>query len=321
LIVNSIINKKQIIMKTKLIIITLALLFSGVTVEAQLLKKLKKKAEKAIERTILKKTDSIVTKKTEKAIDSIAKRDPKKSNESGESSSDDERAGGILDILLSQTPQDAGTKTGGGDISSMGEPTPAPPDNNVKLPNSYQFAYQATIQVKSNQGTVETEYYLQPDETYYAEKSTDKDFTEYVVYDNERNIEVYFAEIEGKKLRARKKMDIFTKAKMLGAYRDAPNRTVKPIGNKSLLGYQCNGYEISTDAGKTVLWVTNEAPATMYGAMFANRAKQPNSPFTENTMIMEVVFTSKESADKNYQMVCTQIEPKSINYNLNDYQE
>jgi hypothetical protein len=308
-------------MKIKSILILLLCLFMAENAEAQLLKKLRKKAEQAIERTILKKTDSIVTKKTEKAIDSIAKGDPKKSNESGESSSDDERAGGILDILLSQTPKDVGGGKENSDISSMGEPTPAPPDNNVKLPNSYQFAYQATIQVKSNQGTVETEYYLQPDETYYAKKSTGKDFTEYVVYDNERNMEVYFAEIEGKKMRARKKMDIFTKAKMLGAYRDAPNRTVKPIGNKSLLGYQCHGYEISTDAGITELWVTNEAPATMFGAMFTNRAKQPNSPFTENTMIMEVVFTSKESAEKNYQMVCTQIEPKSIVYNINDYQE
>jgi hypothetical protein len=59
----------------------------------------------------------------------------------------------------------------------------------------------------------------------------------------------------------------------------------------------------------------------MFGAMFTNRAKQPNSPFTENTMIMEVVFTSKESTDKNYQMVCTQIQPQSIRYNINDYQE
>lgn len=315
-------------MKTKSILILFLCLFMAGNAEAQLLKKLKKKAEQAVERTILKKTDEVVTEKTENAIDSITKKGEKKDKKNNkkdkktqETTSDDEKAGGILDILLSQTPKDVDGGKENSDISSMGEPTPAPPDNNVKLPNSYQFAYQATIQVKSNQGTVETEYYLQPDETYYAEKSTDKDFTEYVVYDNERNMEVYFAEIEGEKLRARKKMDIFTKAKMVGAYRDAPNRTVKSIGNKSLLGYQCNGYEISTDAGITELWVTNEAPATLYGAMFEKRAEQPNSPFTKNTMIMEVVFTSKESADKNYQMVCTQIESKSINYNLNDYQE
>lgn len=315
-------------MKTKYIITLIIGLLIVNNVEAQFLKKLKKKAEEAVERTILKKTDEVVTEKTENAIDSITKKDDKnkkpnkKSDKnSDDTTTDDEKAGGILDILLSQTPKDVGGGKENSDISSMGEPTPAPPDNNVKLPEGYNFSYQATIQVKNNQGIVETQYYIQPNETYYAKKQTNKVFTEYVVYDNERNIEVYFAEIEGKKMRARKKMDILTKAKMIGAYRDAPNRTVKSIGSKTLLDYQCHGYEISTDAGTTVLWVTNEAPATMFGAMFANRAKQPNSPFTENTMIMEVVFTSKESTDKNYQMVCTKIQSKSIIYNINDYQE
>ena len=48
------------------------------TSEAQLLKKLKKTADKAIERTVLTKTDSLLTKKTEKAIDSNAKENSKK---------------------------------------------------------------------------------------------------------------------------------------------------------------------------------------------------------------------------------------------------
>ena len=96
----------------------------------------------------------------------------------------------------------------------MGEAIPAPPDNNVVLPDSYSFSYQAIVQVKNNQGTLETEYYLQPNETYYAKKSTNKDFTEHVVYDNQRNMEVYFADIKGDKRKARKKMDIYTKAKI-----------------------------------------------------------------------------------------------------------
>ncbi len=39
--------------------------------EAQILKKLKKKAEQAVERTILRKTDEVVSDKTEKAIDAV----------------------------------------------------------------------------------------------------------------------------------------------------------------------------------------------------------------------------------------------------------
>ncbi|MTE26074.1 hypothetical protein [Winogradskyella ouciana] len=58
-------------MKAKYIITLLSCLLVGSISEAQLLKKLKKKAEQAVERTLLKKTDEIVSNKTEKAIDGI----------------------------------------------------------------------------------------------------------------------------------------------------------------------------------------------------------------------------------------------------------
>lgn len=313
-------------MKTKHILTLLLCLFMAGHAEAQLLKKLKKKAEQAAERAILKKTDEVVTKKTENAIDSITKKDEKKNrkkdkgnNKKEGSITDEEKAGGILDILLSQTPKDVGGGKENNDMSSMGEPIPAPPDNNVILPDSYKFSYQATLQVKRNNNTSEAQYLLEPNKTYYAKKQSKSGFTEYIVYDNERSMEVYYAEIEGQKRQARKKMGILTKARLLGAYRDSPDKKVKPLGNKKILDFNCEGYEITTQSGTTQLWVTNEAPATLYAAMFEIRAKTPNSPFDKNSMIMEVDFTSNQSASKNYQMVCTKLQPKEMVFNKTDY--
>ncbi|TBN06705.1 hypothetical protein EYD45_02140 [Hyunsoonleella flava] len=59
------------------------------TSEAQLLKKLKKKAEKAIERTVLKKTDSLVAKKTEKTIDGVV------GGEEGDAKDNNSKSGNI----------------------------------------------------------------------------------------------------------------------------------------------------------------------------------------------------------------------------------
>jgi uncharacterized repeat protein (TIGR01451 family) len=67
-------------MKPKHLILFLTCLSISFTAEAQLLRKLKKKAEIAAERTILNKTDEIVSKKTEQAIDSATTSKPKKSN-------------------------------------------------------------------------------------------------------------------------------------------------------------------------------------------------------------------------------------------------
>jgi len=58
-------------MKPKLIIVSLLLIFSGVTAEAQLLKKLKKRVAKAAEEAIIRKTEDKVAKETGKVMDTI----------------------------------------------------------------------------------------------------------------------------------------------------------------------------------------------------------------------------------------------------------
>jgi len=293
-------------MKLKYILLLIFCLGVVSTSEAQLLKKLKKKAEKVFTRKTDKSQDTIFKKDTPKTMDSTAV---------------NKKAQGILDIMLSQTPKDVGGGKENNDNTTTGKPLLLPKDNNVKLPESYKFSYQATIQVKSNNKTAEVDYLLQPNETYYAKKQTKNGFTEHIVYDNERSIEVYYAEIQGQKRQARKKMGILSKARILGAYRDAPDKQVKSLGNKKLLGFNCEGYEITTQDGTTQFWVTNEAPATLYGAMFESRAEVPNSPFAKNSMIMEVTYMSKESPNENYQMVCTQLQPKNKVFNKTDYIE
>lgn len=308
-------------MKTKHILAIFLFLSISYSAEAQFFKKLKKKAQQAAERTILKKTDEVVSKKTEQAIDSATTSKNKNTRNESVKNTETQKGSGLLNMIMSGRNMEQNPNTSTNPMEMMGPPIPAPPDNNVKLPDSYKFSYQVTMQVTSNNNTVKIDYLLQPNETYYAKKQTKNGFTEHIVYDNERSMQVYYAEIQGKKRQARKKMDILTKARLVGAFKDAPDKQVKPLGNKKLLGFNCKGYEITTQEGITRFWVTNEAPATIYGAMFKSKAEIPNSPFTKNSMIMEVDFTSKNTAIKSYQMVCTQLQPKTMAFNQKNYIE
>jgi len=67
-------------MKTKHIFTILLCLSIGTAANAQFFKKLKKKAERAAERTILNRTDREVSKTTDKALDSLTKGKDKKPN-------------------------------------------------------------------------------------------------------------------------------------------------------------------------------------------------------------------------------------------------
>lgn len=116
-------------------------------------------------------------------------------------------------------------------------------------------------------------------------------------------------------------MDFNTTLTIMGAYKGSPNTQVAELGSKKLLGYNCSGYEITSDAGTTVLWVTNEAPATLYSALFKSRSEMPNSPFTTSTMIMKFEFNAAENSDKSYQMVCTAQKPAVLAFNKIDYIE
>ncbi|SDI08590.1 hypothetical protein [Winogradskyella thalassocola] len=76
-------------MKTKHILLVIIGLLIGGNAEAQILKKLKKRAEQAAERTILRKTDEIVSKKTEKTIDDATTSNDR-SNTKSDGSADDQ---------------------------------------------------------------------------------------------------------------------------------------------------------------------------------------------------------------------------------------
>lgn len=305
-------------MKTTHVLTLLACLVFIYPTEAQFLKKLKKKAQEAAERTILNRADKEVAKKTDQALDSLMNPNSKRDTIIGTTNNEEYDPSGVLDMItkVSQSagqgvPNNAPTNT------ALGEPAPSPPDNNVQLPDSYIFSYTTKIEITNAKGTNETEYYLQPNETYYAQKQINPDFKEIKVYDADRNIEVYFAEIKGEKRRARQKMDLFTKAKMIGAYKDAPAKEIKDLGNKKILGYDCSGYEIISEVDTLQLWITNDAPATLFGNYFALRADEPG--FGKNTMIMAANYVSATNAEENYQLKCISIEPFDLAFTLNEY--
>ncbi|MEZ4781317.1 MAG: DUF11 domain-containing protein [Flavobacteriaceae bacterium] len=135
-------------MKFKYLVLLIASLNLSYTSEAQLLKKLKKKAEQAVERTILKKTDEVVTKKTEQAIDSVTaskskkkkstKVAPKNNSEAKKTVSNKNEA----DLELQNSVQPLSTQLGGAVTFTIAIDNKGPAVSNniiskVIIPNSY----------------------------------------------------------------------------------------------------------------------------------------------------------------------------------------
>ena len=270
-------------MKFKLTILSLVFLFAAITTQAQVFKKLKEAVSQGFE----------ATDETEQESKKKSGKDKKKKGAS---------TGAVTNI--------PGMKT-----------NPAPPDKNVQLPETYSFSYRTALRIENSKGIAEPVFYLEPGASYYGRMQVNPTdgMTEYMVLDNLNNAVVIFAELNGEKRRSNNYMNLQTKATMMGAYHDAPEKEpVKSIEGKTILGYQCTGYRITTESGTTDFWVTEDAPASLFSIMLLQRG---SLPFGFNSMIMEVNFASAESSEKNYQMVCTSMEPEVLELNQSDYQE
>lgn len=306
-------------MKNKTIITMLFVLCFTMPSQAQFLKKLKQKAEQAAERTILRKTDETVSKTTEKTIDGAVGKKNKKAQEKEEEEAVKAIEGKLQDILDST----GGLEGGNGSVENLGKggkESPAPKDNNIVLPESYAFDYELTVKVTNHQGSKENRYLLQPGESYYAQVSNQAGGKKYIIYDEANLTLLHFLEKQGQTEFWREKMSIFTLLRMAGIANGSDNRKVKNLAKKSILGFEAHGYEIITGDGVLQIWLTHDAPATMFKTMFSLRAVQKESPFRPNDMIMEMKFTSAADATKNFSWSCTALKPNKKTFNLTDYE-
>lgn len=207
--------------------------------------------------------------------------------------------------------------------ANSGEPSAAPqPDRNIAPADTYSFSHRITMRITTNRGTVEPIYYASLDAPYYARSESGDGQIEFLVYDNDRNLVALFREKNGNRGLAYNRMSLETKAKLTATYRDAPQKApVKSLGTKKILGYDSEGYEIPTLAGTTEIWVTDDAPASLFGMMFENRTdSNGEAGFGKNSMVMEISFTSARTPEDNYRVVCTDVRPDALTLRAADYQ-
>jgi len=135
--------------------------------EAQLLKKLGKRAEAAAERTILNRTDKEVSKGTDKAIDGIL-------------------TGGNKDA----TEKDGTAGNGNVGSAILG-------GSMADVPDAYTFSYRATMRIISDDGEMDVLYWLEPEATYFGTTVLlEEQHGNVTVMDLERQSMLMFMEME-----------------------------------------------------------------------------------------------------------------------------
>lgn len=292
--------------------------------QAQIFKKMKERAEKAVERTILNRTDSETAKATDKGIDEVLKGDSNKktetkrndsASESNTNNSQNQNDDAKVSAEMNKGLEDKlGSLFGGSNSKEI-----------ANVPDSYTFSYRAKMKIKTgNKEEMLMDYYLEPDVTYFGAGFEDNDSKSINVMDVEQNMIVIFMEQNGQKLMMTQKSDPRLTEKFEKASEDLDKEymaNMKDIGGRKILGFNCKGYETSTKEGTYRIWITDETPVGFVGAGLSDDIDIPESLIRmgKNAMTMELQFAPAKGKRGRLHMLCVDFIKEDNTIKKDDY--
>lgn len=287
--------------------------FSG---QAQLLKKMKKKAENAVERTILNRTDQEAARGTDQGIDAVIKGDnnKKKDKKSNKNISDDDL---ISESDIENKVSDEQKEQLGNMIGEMNDNQSGFGSGAADVLDEYKFSYRATMKIKTGKKEeMEVDYLLQPDVPYFGFAAEQDGAKSVSVMDMENYSMVMFIEQGAYKLRMsqqadKKLIDKINKEKSNKQNDKDYLANLKEIEGKTILGYKCKGFETTNDEGTYRMWITSDTPVGFLGAGMEMDPDEFEIPaellaMGKNAMVMEMQFTPVRGKKKDrLHMICT----------------
>lgn len=314
-------------MKKRFLLLMICGLAVSYSAEAQFLKKLKKKAKEAVERTILNRTDEEVSKGTDKAIDSITQ--GKKGNKTTKNKTTGSTIGGNTSKNIGETEknldQQKQNKAKEAAIQKKMTGMLAGASGLKGIPDVYEFSYRATMKITSQKEETEIQYWMEPGQRYFGNKYDQGQTNSIAVMDLENQAMVMFND-DGKRKTAmkipssKKMIEKLTKKMEEKNQKAMEDIKITPIADKVILGYVCKGYQITSKDGISKVWITNDTPVGYLGGI-ANAENLPSSilPLGENTMFMEMHFESAKKKKDNFSMVCIELKEEGMTIKKEEY--
>lgn len=197
-----------------------------------------------------------------------------------------------------------------------------------ELNSVYDFEYTYKLKMTTNKkDDIHFDYYLKKDADYFGflmpELSKDQEgMNMFTVMDNSNKVTAVFMEVMGKKIvqKTNIKLDDFD------TDNDASDFTMKEIGSKTILGYNCQGFVMENKDTQLTFYITNEAPISFNQVWNTGKAKMPKGfnpawmkKYSENGLMMEMEYVDKKKAKNNVTMTCVGIEKTDFSIQTSSY--
>ena len=199
------------------------------------------------------------------------------------------------------------------------------------LPESYDFEWKYTMQMKHKKGNMNMTYYLKPGAKYFGSQPEMEDNPMangmFMVFDQELDVMAIFMESEDGKsgsLLKNPSIDIEDIAEQEEA--NLEDFTFTELGTKTILGYECQGFQIENDELKMTMYMALDSPVSfnqVYGSHMKTTPKGFDPKWmekAENSIVMEMDMTHKKKKKYNMKMTCVTLEKSPKTLVVSDYE-
>jgi len=198
------------------------------------------------------------------------------------------------------------------------------------LPSSYEFEWKYVLQMQANNSNVNMVYYLKPDAKYFGAKpdmgKNKQAGSMLMVMDESLKVMTLFSDMNGQKMG-----HILSRNQNFETDNEDENEamedfTFKEIDTKTILGYECQGFQFESSEYKMKMYVAFDAPVS-FNQVFGTHTKHTPKGFNpkwleaaDSSLVLEMDFIHKKKKKYNSKMVCVALENEPSSVTVNEYQ-
>ena len=200
-------------------------------------------------------------------------------------------------------------------------------NNSKELKDSYDFDYTYKLKMTNKKDDIQFDYYLKKDAGYFGfaiplMTKEQEGMNMFTVMDNDRAVTAMFMEVMGKKVVQKSKI----KLSDFNSDNDTSDFTIKEIGSKTILGYNCQGFIMENKESEITVYITDEAPVSFNKMWDTGKNKMPKGfnpswmkKYSENGLMMEMHYVDKKKAKNNMTMTCVALEKTDFSIQTSNY--
>ncbi|MCB0446109.1 MAG: DUF4412 domain-containing protein [Gelidibacter sp.] len=201
-----------------------------------------------------------------------------------------------------------------------------PKSKKADLPETYMFDYSYKLKMTSKKGDMVLNYYLKKGADYFGYKMDQMEGEQgdmIFVMDKKLNVNVMLMNMAGQKMLQTTSMNM--NEIVSDASETNKDFTMKKIGTKTIMGYECQGFMSESDEHEITFYIAEKAPVSFNNMWTANAKNMPkgfDSAWMEkfkNGLMMEMIYKDKKKSKNDMTMTCVELRKTNFSIKTTDY--